>query len=46
VDVATARAAGIAVCAVTWGLTAPDTLREAAPDHVVDRPDELLALAG
>jgi HAD superfamily hydrolase (TIGR01509 family) len=44
VDVAAARAAGIAVCVVTWGLTAPDTLRDGAPDHVVDRPHELLSL--
>ena len=42
VDVATARASGIAVCAVTWGLTDAGILRGAAPDHVVDRPDELL----
>lgn len=46
VDVATARAAGIAACAVTWGLTAPDVLRAAAPDLVIDRPDELLCVAG
>jgi phosphoglycolate phosphatase len=45
VDVATARAARIAVCAVTWGLTAPDTLRDAAPDYIVDRPDQLLSFA-
>lgn len=44
VDVATARAAGVPVCAVTWGLTAAATLRDAAPDHVVDAPEELLRL--
>lgn len=44
VDVATARAAGIAACAVTWGLTPADVLRDAAPDLVIERPDELLAV--
>ena len=46
VDVATARAAGVAACAVTWGLTSPDVLRAAAPDLVVERPEELLRVAG
>ena len=45
VDVATARAAGVAVCAVTWGLTAAGALRAAAPDRLIDRPEELLQLA-
>lgn len=44
VDVATARAAGVAVCAVTWGLTPADRLRAAAPDYVIAGPAELLAL--
>lgn len=46
VDVETARAAGIAVCAVTWGLTGAEVLRGAAPDHVIERPEELLRLVG
>lgn len=45
VDVATARAAGIAVCAVTWGLTTEAVLRGAAPDALITRPDELPAIA-
>jgi phosphoglycolate phosphatase len=36
VDVATARAAGVPVCAVSWGLTARDTLASASPDYLVD----------
>jgi phosphoglycolate phosphatase len=44
VDVATARAAGIAVCAVTWGLTPADVLLATKPDHVVETPDQLLRL--
>jgi phosphoglycolate phosphatase len=46
VDIDTARAAGIAVCAVTWGLTPPAVLRAADPDFVAERPDELLPLVG
>lgn len=46
VDVATARAAGIPVCAVTWGFTRVDVLREAAPEYLIDRPDALLGLVG
>lgn len=45
VDVATARAAGIAACAVTWGLTSTEVLRAASPDLVVERPEELLRVA-
>jgi phosphoglycolate phosphatase len=44
VDVATARAGGIAVCAVAWGLTPTDVLRGAAPDYLIGRPDELLPI--
>lgn len=43
VDVETARAAGIACCGVTWGL-APEGLRAAAPEFVIDRPQDLLAI--
>lgn len=46
VDVATARAAGIAVCAVTWGLTPAEVLCDASPDLVISRPAELLAAVG
>jgi pyrophosphatase PpaX len=34
-DVAAARAAGITSVAVSWGAFSEDTLREAAPDHLV-----------
>lgn len=44
VDVATARAGGIAVCAVTWGLTPIDVLRDAAPDYLIGRAHELLSI--
>ena len=44
-DVATARAAGIASCAVTWGFRSSDELARALPDHQVRAPAELLALA-
>lgn len=44
VDVATARAGGVAVCAVTWGLTPAAVLRDAAPDYLIGRPDELLPI--
>jgi phosphoglycolate phosphatase len=42
VDVATARAAGVAVCGVTWGLTPAAVLREAQPDYCIGAPAELL----
>ncbi len=45
-DVAMARAAGAAACAVTWGAQARVRLASAAPDWCVDRWDELLALLG
>jgi phosphoglycolate phosphatase len=44
-DVETARAAGLASCAVTWGFRSRDELARARPDHQVSAPDELLALA-
>lgn len=46
VDVATARASGVHACAVTWGFARPHVLRAAAPDFLMDRPGELLGLAG
>jgi len=44
VDIATARAAGIAVCTVSWGFGASDALRDAEPDFAVVRAQEILAL--
>ena len=43
VDVLTGRNAGTWTCGVTYGF-APHTLRDAAPDVVVDRPRELAEL--
>lgn len=44
IDVATARAAGASVVAVSWGFVARRKLLAAAPDYLVDSPPELLAL--
>jgi phosphoglycolate phosphatase len=44
VDVRTARAAGVRVAGVTWGL-APEGLRQEAPDRLVEDPRDLVALA-
>jgi phosphoglycolate phosphatase len=44
VDVATARAAGVPVCAVAWGLTPRDTLAAASPDYLVVDTNELAEL--
>ncbi len=44
VDVQTARAAGVRIAGVTWGL-APEELRQEKPDRLVDDAGELLALA-
>jgi phosphoglycolate phosphatase len=41
VDVRTARAAGIAFCGVTWGLT-PDGMWAEDPERVIDEPADLL----
>ena len=43
VDVRTARAAGIAFCGVRWGL-APESLRAAGAEQMVDCPAELVTL--
>ncbi len=43
-DVATARAAGVRMIGVAWGLD-PESLRAARPDRIVAQPGELLALA-
>jgi phosphoglycolate phosphatase len=44
VDAQTARAAGVRMAGVTWGLN-PEGLRQEEPDRLVDDPRELLALA-
>jgi phosphoglycolate phosphatase len=44
IDVATARAAGVASCAVGWGFSALDALLAAAPDHLIREPAQLLDL--
>lgn len=43
-DIAAGRAAGVATAGVLWGPFAHDTLRSAAPDYLVNEPQELLAL--
>src|SRR5262249_33716068 len=43
IDLATARAAGVAFCGVAWGLS-PDALRAAAPERIVRDAAELLAV--
>jgi phosphoglycolate phosphatase len=43
IDLQTARAAGCAFCGVAWGL-APATLRAAAPQRIIERPMDLLAV--
>lgn len=44
VDLATARAAGVASVAVSWGLRSLPILEAAQPDHLVHTPAELGAL--
>jgi len=44
VDVATARAAGVAGIAVSWGQRSLEILEAARPDHIVHTPRELGAL--
>jgi pyrophosphatase PpaX len=43
-DVAAGKAAGIATAAVTWGLFSADDLADAGPDHLLTRPDEIVAV--
>ncbi len=45
-DIAAARAAGIGVCAVRYGLTSRRELQEAGPDFFCDQPEELKWLFG
>ncbi len=44
IDVATGRAAGVPVCAVSWGLHAERELRAARPDFTCASPRELSSL--
>jgi phosphoglycolate phosphatase len=44
VDVATGRAAGVQVCAVTWGLGTRAALAAASPDHLCETAAEVAAL--
>ncbi len=44
VDVRTARAAGVRIAGVTWGLVPDDLVRE-QPDRLIDDPRDLVALA-
>jgi phosphoglycolate phosphatase len=48
-DIEAARAAGIACGAVTWGYSAPDTLRTLCPDLLFERMEDIapsLVMAG
>jgi phosphoglycolate phosphatase len=45
-DIDAARTAGVAVAAVTWGFNARELLARHAPDHLVERPEELLEVLG
>ena len=44
VDINTAKAAGIVSVAVTWGLRAKNVLEDHCPDHIIDKPAQLLEL--
>lgn len=44
VDIAAGRAAGVATAAVLWGLFSRAALEAAAPDHILARPDEVVAI--
>jgi phosphoglycolate phosphatase len=43
-DVNAARKAGVCAVAVTWGFNDRTILSQSSPDHIVDRPEELLTL--
>jgi len=45
VDIQTARNAGMISVAVTWGFREPEALRALDPDHVIEHPSALCALA-
>ena len=42
VDVTAARRAGVRICGVTYGLVDPERMREAGPDHLIDRMPDLI----
>jgi len=44
IDVATGRNAGVATCGVLWGFSGP-AIRDCGADVLVERPEELLAVA-
>lgn len=44
VDIATGRAAGVRVCAATWGLGTREALAAASPDELCDSPAAVAAL--
>ncbi|MDD3168054.1 MAG: HAD family hydrolase [Eubacteriales bacterium] len=44
VDVMTAKNAGLACVAVSWGYRSRETLRAAGADHIIDKPEELITL--
>ena len=44
-DVSGARSAGVFAVSVTWGFGDAAERKAAAPDRVITRPEELLALA-
>ena len=43
-DIEMGQAAGVATCAVTYGMHAPEALRRLRPDYVIDRFESLLGL--
>jgi phosphoglycolate phosphatase-like HAD superfamily hydrolase len=43
-DIETARQAGVAVAAVTWGFNSRELLARHAPDYLVERPEPILSL--
>ncbi|MBR1631919.1 MAG: HAD family hydrolase [Paludibacteraceae bacterium] len=44
VDMQTARNAGVEACGVTWGFRGREELEAEHPEHIIDRPDQLLDL--
>lgn len=43
-DIEAAKKAGIKIVAVTWGYNTPKILKEYEPDHIIDKPEDLLKL--
>jgi phosphoglycolate phosphatase len=44
-DIRGARAGGMAVCGVLYGLGRPEEVRSLAPDYLISKPEELLKIA-